>query len=200
MARERIRQVDSTLRPWILAGVLLAVALGAGAYMFFREVRPEEKPSTAGTFGTMTGISGPRLTAMLYFPSAGAEYLVPEEREVAQADDMTVQVRTVVEELIRGPVGKLTPSFPPGTRVKDVFIDGSGTAYVDFSRELQTEYPGGAWTETLTIYSLADTLCGSFPDQVKAVQILIDGQEVPTLAGHIDTSRPFAPNVALIRE
>lgn len=200
MASERIKKTDSGgLFPWVVAGVVIALALGVGAYMFFRDAGSNGLPIPQGAFGTMTGFDGPRLTATLYFPSPAGDYLVPEARDVRRLDDLPLQVKAVVEELIRGPVGKSTPSFPPGTRVKGVLVDTAGTAYVDFSRELQTEYPGGAWTETLTIYSLANTLATNFPDQIKAVQILVDGEQVPTLAGHIDTSRPFAPNMALNR-
>jgi len=34
---------------------------------------------------------------------------------------------------------------------------------------------------------------------VKAVQILIDGKEVETLAGHVDLRQPLAKNMGLVQ-
>jgi spore germination protein GerM len=83
--------------------------------------------------------------------------------------------------------------------VKSGFISPDGTAYINFSREIQHEFPGGAWTETLTIYSLTNTLAEAFPD-IRQVQIMVEGTAIDTLAGHIDTTRPFRPRPALNKE
>jgi spore germination protein GerM len=198
MVRERIKRADSSLWPWIAAGIILSFALGIGAYTFFREAAPPQQPAPGReTFSLETSVSGPRVSMKLYFLSKDGESLVAEDREVRQSQDMNEMVRNVLDELLRGPQTDLVPSLPAGARVKAVFIDGKGTAYVSFSRELQSEFPGGAWTETLAIYSIVNTLAADFPDEIKAVQILIEGNEIPTLAGHIDTSRPFMPNYAL---
>jgi spore germination protein GerM len=186
---------DNSIWYWIGAGIIIAVVLGVGAYMFFRDVRePSGSPTTE--FQAMTGYTGPRVAVTLYFPSRDGKYLNAETRQVRSATDRIVQAREVVEELIRGPRTGLTPSFPAGARVKGIFVDDKGTAYINFSTELQTEYPGGAWTETLTIYSLTNTLTEDFPE-IKSVQILVEGSQIPTLAGHIDTTRPFSPRPAL---
>jgi len=199
MTEGRIKNGGS-LWPWIAAGALLAVGLGAGAYFFFSEAKPVEKLVPAGGFAEITGYAGPTISAKLYFPSKDDGYLKAEVRPVREVVDKTEQVKEVVGELIRGPRpgGVLTPSFPAAARVKSVLIDDKGTAYVNFSRELIQEHPGGAWTETLTIYSLVNTLAEDFPE-IKRVKILVEGAEVPTLAGHIDTSRPFVPRAAMNR-
>jgi spore germination protein GerM len=186
---------DHGMLAWIAAGVLIAAALGVGAYMFFRDVR-EPSGNAVVEFQAMTGYAGPKTAVTLYFPSNDGVYLRAETREIRSLPERMALMREVVEELIRGPRTGLTPSFPAGARVKGVFIDDKGTAYINFSAELQTEYPGGAWTETLTIYSLTNTLTEDFPE-VRKVQILVEGSAVPTLAGHIDTSRPFGPRPAL---
>lgn len=190
----RIRNGRGIL-PWIAAGAILSVVLGIGAYMFFRDAR-EPSGETTEEFQPMTSMAGPRVPVTLYFPSKDGRYLKAEARDIRGVPERVVQVREVVEELIRGPKTGLTPSFPAGSRVKGIFFDDKGTAYINFSRELQSEYPGGAWTETLTIYSLVNTLTEDFPE-IKHVQILVEGNSIPTLAGHIDTSRPFGPRTAL---
>jgi hypothetical protein len=62
---------------------------------------------------------------------------------------------------------------------------------------LRDEHPGGAWTEVLAVYSLVNTLVENFSD-VKQVQILIDGNESETLAGHVDISRPLMSRIQLL--
>ena len=81
-------------------------------------------------------------------------------------------------------------------KLRQLYIDGQGTAYVDFSRDLQTKHPGGSGGELLTIYSIVDTLTTNF-DQIHQVKILVEGSEVLTLAGHIDTRHPFRPRYSL---
>ena len=45
-----------------------------------------------------------------------------------------------------------------------------------------------------TVYALVNALTTNLPG-VSAVQILINGQEVDTLAGHIDLRRPLEQNM-----
>lgn len=191
---------EGRLWPWIVAGVLLAGALALGAYLFFQEAARPALPVTAA-FKPATTIPGKKLMVKLYFPTRDGRSLSPETRGVRDLPDRPEDIKEVVTELIRGPQGpELVPSFPADARVKNVFVEQpSGTAYVNFSRELQTEFPGGAWTETLTIYSLVNTLTQDFPD-VKRVQILVEGEVIDSLAGHIDASQPFSPRPALNKE
>ena len=46
----------------------------------------------------------------------------------------------------------------------------------------------------LTVYTLVDALTANLP-AVTAVQMLVDGKEVETLAGHVDLRRPLAKNL-----
>jgi len=191
-----------SLWPLIAAGMSLLIALAVGAYLFFSEATPPEvaepEPEPQSVFGVATSTTAPTVNFKLYFPSAKDGYLRAEPREIAVVPDPINQMGLVVTELIRGSKTGLVPTFPEDTRVKNIFLDDAGTVYVNFSRELQTGFPGGAWTETLTIYSLANTLALNF-DDVKRVQLLVEGSEIETLAGHIDTSEPFGPRKGLVR-
>jgi hypothetical protein len=71
-----------------------------------------------------------------------------------------------------------------------VFLTSNGEAFVDLSGELQRNHPGGTTNEILTIYALVSALTVNLP-AITAVQILIDGKEVQTLAGHLDLRRPI---------
>jgi hypothetical protein len=49
----------------------------------------------------------------------------------------------------------------------------------------------------LTVYAIVNVVTANLPT-VRRVQILIDGQEADTLAGHIDLRRPLERDVSLI--
>jgi spore germination protein GerM len=75
-------------------------------------------------------------------------------------------------------------------QLRDLFITPQGLAFVDLSQELISNHPGGTCAEELTVYSLANTLVANFP-AVKGVQILVEGREIQSLAGHLDLSKPY---------
>jgi spore germination protein GerM len=134
----------------------------------------------------------------LFFAVPDADQLQKEERTIPRAASFVGEAKRTVEELIKGPQGDLNPTIPPGVKLRQLYIDGRGTAYVDFTRDLQTKHPGGSGGELLTIYSIVDTLTANF-DEIQRVKILVEGSEVLTLAGHIDIRRPFRPRYSFER-
>jgi hypothetical protein len=81
---------------------------------------------------------------------------------------------------------------PPGTQVRAVYVT-SGEAYVDVSREVVTAHTGGSLNEQLTVQTMVAAVTVNLP-AVSRVQILVDGKEVDTLAGHVDLRQPLARN------
>src|SRR5680860_1557771 len=80
----------------------------------------------------------------------------------------------------------LTRVVPDGTRLLDVTIS-DGLLTVDLSGELATS--GGSAEELALRNQLAET--GLQFDSVDAVRLLVDGQPVTDLWGHLDWSEPF---------
>jgi hypothetical protein len=81
--------------------------------------------------------------------------------------------------------------------VRAVFLLDDGVAVVDLSSQARTG--GGTDAEALRVYGLVDTITYNHP-AVEAVQILVDGQEVDSLLGHLDLSRPLPANLSLLPE
>ena len=79
--------------------------------------------------------------------------------------------------------------IPPGTTLKGVLSEPRGVAFVDLSAEAHREHPGGSLDEIFTVYSIVNTLTDNLP-AITAVQLLVDGRQVDTLAGHVDVRRP----------
>src|SRR5262249_30598626 len=67
------------------------------------------------------------------------------------------------------------------------------TGVADFSETLGTSTPSGIQSEQLAVDSIARTLEANVPE-IKRLKILIHGQEVDTLAGHLDLTQLFTVN------
>lgn len=134
---------------------------------------------------------------ILYFSDPTGQKLVAEERAIPKVEGIA---RAAMEELIKGPApgSKLLPTIPKGTVLKDINIRPDGLARVDFSKELITNHSGGSLGESLTVYSIVNTLT-QFPT-VKQVQILVEGKVVDTIAGHVDVSSAMTRNEAIIKK
>jgi len=133
----------------------------------------------------------PSRSIVLFFGREDADGMEREMREIRADSTVEASVRAVMAELIRGPSAGAVPSIPPHTIFRKAMLDErSGTLYLDFSKQLQTEHWGGSEGELLTVRSILQTIAANFPT-VKAVQILVEGHEIDTIAGHIDTSKPF---------
>jgi germination protein M len=163
----------------VIAVLLLREFLsGGGPLMYGGQYQPPEPAETT------TGVT-------LLFGSTDGEGLVREQTQVRKRTMLLDQVRVVIEELIRGPTGVLVRTIPEGTKLLSVYLLPDGTLVVDFSREIQTLHTGGTTGEILTVYSIVNTLTMNF-NEIEKVQILVDGDEVETLVGHIDLESPLA--------
>jgi germination protein M len=136
---------------------------------------------------------------ILYFSNKDANYLIPEYRDI-QHDEPNI-VKRIVQELIKGPMEDgLEPTMPEGISEKDVLdakVSGD-TAVINLSSNLKTKHKGGSAGETLTIYSIVNSIT-ELPN-IKRVQILIDGKVQDTLAGHMALDEPIMRNPNLIKE
>jgi hypothetical protein len=138
------------------------------------------------------------IKATLFFLSDDGWRLQPIEREVLYGEGPLEQARRILEAQLEVPPPPLVSAIPAGTRLRAVFLTDRGDAYVDLSHEISSGHPGGSLNEILTVYTLVQALTTSLP-AVTAVQILVDGHAVDTLAGHVDLRRPLPPNRAWVR-
>jgi spore germination protein GerM len=187
-----------------LAGLLATVALTAPRWAALlrspaASVEADEAPVPEETPGPTAEAesAGRRISVRLYFEAPDREGLLPEEREIAFSPDLALQLRTVVEELAKGSTTGLLATIPPGTRVLEVFVQARGVAHVDLSGEAAAGLPGGSRAELLTVYSIVNTIVTNFPS-VSRVLILVDDRPVDSLGGHVDLSRPLAPDMTLV--
>jgi hypothetical protein len=100
-------------------------------------------------------------------------------------------MRATIAQLLNPADGVRNAAIPEGTELLSLFLTNTGSVYVNMNRNLQDRHLGGMTSELTTVTSLVNTLLFNFSD-VRQVQILVEGAEIETLAGHIDCRKPFA--------
>jgi hypothetical protein len=181
-----------------MAGAALLVAI-ASALLLVTWPRPGNTPGVTlpGASPPVSPELGRTIKARLFYVSDDGTRLTSIEREVPYAEGPE-QAREIINAQI-APVGEpLVSAVPAGTTLRAVYITERGDAYVDLSAETVTAHPGGTLNELLTVYTIVDALTVNLP-AVQSVQILIDGKEVQTLAGHVDLRQPLAKNLGLVQ-
>jgi len=139
-----------------------------------------------------------KIAAHLYFADRNSSFLTSELRVMHQPDNPVEFGRAIVEALIKGPQKGLVRTIPVATQLRAIYIGPDQVAYIDLSQAVKKKHPGGTNSELLTIYSVVNTLILNV-SEIKRVKILVDGDEAPTLAGHIDLQDPFKAHMLLIR-
>ena len=169
-------------------GAVLGIAL---LLLMFLGPRWLRTPASVVQTGTSTTVAEARkIKARLFYVNEEGTALSGVEQEVSYGEGTVEQARRIIEAQLAAPAPPLASAIPPGTKLRTVFLTSEGDAYIDLSAELQSNHPGGTTNEILTVYSLVGALTSNLP-AVSGVQILIDGKEVDTLAGHLDLRRPI---------
>jgi hypothetical protein len=142
---------------------------------------------------------GRKIKAQLFYVSEDGTRLTIVEKDVPYAEAPDEQAKEIINAQIAPVVEPLVSAIPPGTTLRNVFITPRKEAFVDLSGEVSSAHPGGTTNELLTVYTIVHALTFNLP-AVTAVQVLVDGKEVDTLAGHVDIRRPLARNPAWLQE
>jgi len=141
----------------------------------------------------------PRITATLFYGSEDGLTLVSVRREVALAEGVVPQAREILAAQFQPAPAPYVSLIPPGTTLRAFYATERGDAFVDLSTEVVSAHAGGSATELLTVYAIVNAVTANLP-AVQRVQILVEGREVDTLAGHVDLRRPLERDLSLVRD
>lgn len=190
---------------------IAAVALGLGWLLFVGLPRWYGRPAatpTAAPAAAPTPVAERKITATLYFIAEDGMSLVGVQREVPFGDPIVEQARRIVEAQLGAAPPPLASAIPDGTTLRGIYVTERGCdtapadckrdAFVDLSLEARTKHTGGALDELFTIYAIVDAVTVNLP-AIARVQILVDGKEVDTLAGHVDLRHPLEKNLKWVR-
>ena len=183
------KMVSPRRRMALLVAAFLITALVLGALMLrkYRHSRLKTAPPPQAEE------AGTRLVT-LFFASPDGAGLVREAREIDACSEPSECAEEIIEELINGPVGDVSPTLPPRAVLTSVRMEGD-TALVDFAKEFPEGLSGGSNGEMMAVYSLIDSLAFNLP-RIKTVKVLLGGQSVESL-GHLDLSTPLPPDFTL---
>ncbi len=185
-------------RIFLAGGAVVLVGALIFFYAAFQQPEASHQTPAGAAAPVYPAAETTRAQVNLYFSGPDLTSLVAETRELPDSGDPAAFGKKIIQALIDGPRGKGVRTLPATTEVRDVFITGDGTAYVDFNEKISEDHPGGVRSERLSIYSVVDSLVLNL-ENISAVKILIDGREADTLAGHMDLRFPYKANILLIK-
>ena len=190
-------------RVWVAGGLLAAVFAAA---LYFPALRRQVHRAAQLTEKTAeqarrellpvtpAASSEPKVKVKMFWGSGDDDGLLkPVTVELPLSDDPVLRSKEVLNTLLAGPVDPEARTLPPDAALLAFYLLPDGTGVADFSEALGTSIPSGIQSEQLAVDSIARTLEADVP-QVQRLKILIHGQEVETLAGHIDLTQTFRVN------
>ena len=160
-------------------------------------VRPGPEPAPYLAIPPAVSPSAPLRKVKLFFPSSRPDNLLEvEERDIRSSELPSEEGKQIIAELISGSRERRLPALPVETGLRELFVTPEGLAVVDFTQEASSRHPGGLTMELASIYSVVNSLTQNV-GKIGRVQILIEGSEAETLAGHIDLSHPFSEDLSM---
>lgn len=197
MARRKSTPRAST--PLFAAVILAVVAFGLVAWMSGSSRSPLKLGNNgAGTQpAPLPPITQPSHRVDIYITKVVEDdaRLVPVERIVPVDAD---EHKAALEELLKTNENEEGPAkylIPQGSRLLGLKIN-NGTAYADFNNALKENFPGGSMNEALLVNAIVHTLTQF--DDVKRVQIMVEGKKIESLGGHLEISQPITGDSALL--
>jgi hypothetical protein len=190
-------------RVWLIGMLFLAVIVAAIYFPILRrhlrqaaqvQQQSEEQARRELTQSLAANPGAPLVKTKLFW-SSGAEdgSLAPVTIDLPLSKDPVLRGKQVLNTLLAGPADAELRTVPPDAVLLAFYLLPDGTAIADFSEAMATSIPSGITSEQMAVDSLTKTLEANVP-QVRWLKILIHGQEVDTLAGHLDLTRTFLVN------
>jgi spore germination protein GerM len=188
-----------TERGYLVRAAVVIFALAAAWVLFWglpARYGARQAPASAATPAAPASAPATavrRITAILFYVSEDGLSLAPVQREVPFESNVTEQARAIIEAQLSAPP-PLVSAIPSDTKLREIFVTERGDAFVDLSGDVTAKHTGGSLEEILTVYAIVNALTVNLP-AISRVQILVDGKEVDTLAGHVDLRHPLAKSM-----
>jgi hypothetical protein len=189
-------------RTWLMGMLVLAVIIAAAYFPILRQrlrqsaqiPQQSEEQARRELAQQPAANAGELVRAKMFWSSgAGDGSLMAVGVDLPLSKDPVVRAKQVLNTLLAGPVDPDLRTLPSDAVLLAFYILPDGTAIADFSEALATATPSGIASEEMAVDSITKTLEANVP-QVRWLKILIHGQEVDTLAGHLDLTRTFLVN------
>lgn len=173
----------------IAMAVLVAAALGLGIYTWKMRKTVTSAPVVAtDTRPLAPPVAGPTERVVLYVAHDEDGTLRPEAAQIPMPSGRQQRAEELLRALLSDYLDKNSPHvLGSGSEIRSVFLVDPGVAVIDVNSAFSDTHRSGVLVEELTITSLIHTISANIPGVLK-VQILVEGKERDTLAGHADLS------------
>jgi hypothetical protein len=184
--------------------LLLALAVAAGGLLFLAR-RPASEPAArrrlpflrespaAGTAAPLPGRGAPGVESIrvtLFFADSTQGRLHPEERDIPRPASPGAFLRSLFDELARGPASPgLVGVVPPRIQLRNGFLMPGGLVVLDLAVDSGLSF--GSAEELSIVASLVDTVLQNVAN-TQHVRILVNGEPAESLGGHVDLTRPLS--------
>jgi hypothetical protein len=158
-----------------------------------KENPTSEEQARRDLLATTTSAPTDARSQVKIFWAAGPDKIAPVQVALALSPDPLKRAKQVLNELITDAPAADQRTLPSDAVVLGFYILPDGTAIADFSEALASEMPSGILSEQMAVDSIKNTLENNVPG-LSRLKILIHGQEVETLAGHVDLTGFFDLN------
>ena len=132
-----------------------------------------------------------RVNAKLFWASNTHDSsLTPVTVELPLSNEPVLRAKQVLNTLLAGPADPELRTLPSDAVLLAFYLLPDGTGIADFSEAMASSIPSGIESEQRAVDSMTRTLAANVPG-ITRLKILIHGQEVETLAGHLDLTGSF---------
>jgi len=171
----------------ITVAVLLVAALGMSIYAWhMRRSAVATTVSASDTRPLAPPVAGPTEQVVLFVAHDEDGTLRSEAARIPMPSGRQQRAEELVRSLLSIYLDKSSPHvLGPGSDVRSVYLVDPGVAVIDLNAAFADTHRSGILVEELTVTSLIHTISANTPGILK-VQILVDGKERDTLAGHAD--------------
>ncbi|HDP94494.1 MAG TPA: hypothetical protein ENN40_03930 [Candidatus Aminicenantes bacterium] len=181
--------------------VLLAVVFFAVALMIFLSSGKDQVAPTPADAADGTAEVSPADTVdlKLFYMDRTDWRMIPISKRIPRPATRTELYREFLRLLLQPREEDRAP-VPEGTQIRALYyVEADRVLVLDFNQALMTGFPGGSRSELEFIQFIVNNICFNFRE-IRSVRIMVAGNEVKTLSGHIDLSRPFRPNFAFLKQ
>ncbi|MDI9485479.1 MAG: GerMN domain-containing protein [Bacillota bacterium] len=155
--------------------VVLLIILAAAGFGAYHLLSPKPEEPSGG------------LVRIYLIESTPTEFfLVPVDRQIKGEPSPNA----ALQALLDGPLAdeELLASVPKSTKLLDLVVRDK-LAVASFSSEIKDDFHGGSLIEAYLVEAIVNTLT-EFPE-IESVQILVEGEAVESIGGHIYIRNPL---------
>ncbi len=198
----RMSQITKEHRTILIALALVSLVVMVTLYLYNIERQHQEDVSNVDQnrldveSSALEARNSGDLAIKLYFYQPGVmaphpDLLTLETRSIFLTEDIILTARQIIHEVLKGPSTKEGfQVFSERAKLRQVYLLEDGTAFVDLSQEIIYPAVGGVAAELSALYSMTRSLLENI-QEFKQIRFLVEGQERPTLAGHVSILEPF---------